>query len=585
MKFQNLAEVTEYLGKFIPLVSEVTGKDITIERMRPIMKVLGNPEKRLKVIHIAGTSGKTSTTYYISSLLVATGKKVGTTVSPHIDKITERVQINGRPIEDLEFCNNVAIFADIIEKSGLVPTYFEFLIAFAYWYFAREKVDYAVVETGFGGLEDSTNIAENPSKVCVITDIGYDHMQILGNTLPEIAFQKAGIIHQGNQVFMFRQAPNITSVFQKRVKEKNGKLEFVKLANSELTKNMPEFQKRNWQLAYSTFKYIARRDDLKALDHDALIASTNVKIPARMDITNVGVKNVVMDGAHNGQKMESFIKAFKKKFGDIKVPVLLSLKRGKEHADVLPQIKSIASELIITSFSLVQDTVLHSTDLNELRKAANDFGIKKVRVIKNQDEALDYIMTTESGTVVITGSFYLISQLRGAHPELRSRRVKLVAAIDGERGIAKSRKGTPGYIPWREKVPADQKHFRELIKDGPVVMGFNTYKANMRKPFGRGINIVFSKSALKNSTHIKFIKNAEKFFKNNVEDIWVIGGGQIFELALPYATELHLTRVEGTYGCDVFFPEFEKKFALISQGPVIEENGVRFRFQTWNRKA
>ena len=585
MRFNNLAEVTKYLEKYIPLVSEVTGKNITIERMRPIMKALGNPEKRLKVIHVAGTSGKTSTTYYITALLAATGKKIGTTVSPHIDKITERVQINGQLISDSDFCDNVAIIAELIEKTDLKPTYFEFLIAFAYWYFEKVKVDYAVVETGFGGLEDSTNIAEEANKVCVITDIGYDHMHILGNTLPEIAAQKAGIIHTGNQTFMFEQAPEITGVFEKRAENEGAKLEFVTMKSSDLTKGLPDFQKRNWQLAHEVFEYLRNRDKLKSLGTQELIATTLVNIPARMDISNIKGKKVVMDGAHNGQKMATFVRDFKSKFGPQKVPVLLSLKRGKEHADVLPEIKTMASELVLTSYSLVQDTALHSTDLQELAAAAKTYGITDVKIIENQNDAYKYLLSRNSDILVVTGSFYLISQLRGNHPELKSHKVKLIAAIDEQNGIAKTKAGTPGFIPWRENIPGDQTHFRTLIKDGPVAMGWNTYLANNSKPFGQGKNFVFSNKAQKTSLGVAVVNEADKFLAENLEDIWVIGGGKIFELALPYAAELNLTRVVGDFGCDVFFPKFEEDYILANEQAPVEENGVKYQFQTWVRKV
>ncbi len=198
MNIRSIQEAEAALLPYVPLVAELTGKDTTLDRIVPLMKLLGDPQDKLKIIHLAGTSGKTSTAYYMSALLQATGKKVGLTVSPHIDTIAERVQIDGLPLPETEFCRELGIFLDIVEFAEAPPSYFELLYAFALWVFERQQVDYAVVETGMGGLYDATNVASRPDKVCVITDIGFDHTHILGKTLPEIAAQKVGIVHDHN---------------------------------------------------------------------------------------------------------------------------------------------------------------------------------------------------------------------------------------------------------------------------------------------------------------------------------------------------------------------------------------------------
>lgn len=142
-QIRNLQEIEAELAKYVPLVKETAAKNITLDRMRPLMTAVGNPQKRLKIIHIAGTSGKTSTAYYISSLLTAAGKKTGLTVSPHVDSVLERVQIDTKILTEKEFASALSEFMTLVENSKLQPTYFELLVAFAYWYFEKTGVDYA----------------------------------------------------------------------------------------------------------------------------------------------------------------------------------------------------------------------------------------------------------------------------------------------------------------------------------------------------------------------------------------------------------------------------------------------------------
>ena len=212
-------DVSTVLRPYVPLVKELTGKDTVFDRILPLMDFLGHPENELRTIHIAGTSGKTSTSYYISSLLTLAGQNVGLTVSPHIDQISERTQINGQPLDETTFCQQLSIFLDLVDQSKIKPSYFELIYSFSIWLFAKLKVDYAVIETGVGGLYDATNIVDREDKVCVITDIGYDHMQLLGNTLSSIAAQKVGIVHKGNELLMYRQSQEVMAVIEDWVRD------------------------------------------------------------------------------------------------------------------------------------------------------------------------------------------------------------------------------------------------------------------------------------------------------------------------------------------------------------------------------
>ncbi len=418
MMIKNMAEAEAELAKYMPRVKELLGKDITLERMQPMLDVLDHPEKQLKIIHVAGTSGKTSTAYYISSLLVQAGQKVGLTVSPHMDSVTERLQINLKPLSEKLFCETLGEFLELIKNIRPEPTYFELIIGLVFWYFAKAKVDYAVIETGLGGLHDATNAARQPDKICVITDIGYDHMHVLGNNLEEIAGQKAGIIHSGNQVFMYKQADVINQVIKKYTRKQNAILStlsnFVSKGREapEDFNKLPLFQQRNWQLARQVYDHLQARDHLPLLSHDELIKSFKVQVPGRMEIIKLRNKTLIMDGAHNEQKMSAFVKSFQTKYPNVRTAILLALKQGKEFQTVLPLLKPICSRLIITSFDVMQDLPTTSISPEKLADSAESLGFIDVSTEPDPLGAYQKLMASTEDTLIITGSFYLLSYIR-----------------------------------------------------------------------------------------------------------------------------------------------------------------------------
>jgi dihydrofolate synthase/folylpolyglutamate synthase len=399
----------------VPLVRELSGKDTTLDRIKPIMAALDNPHEKLRIVHVAGTSGKTSTSYYIAALLGATGKKVGLTVSPHIDSITERVQLNGEPLTDAIFCEKLGQFLETIESAGLQASYFELMYAFAIWVFAQEQVDYAVIETGVGGLHDATNIAGREDKVCVITDIGFDHMRLLGNSLPEIAAQKIGIVHPRNHVFTYRQADEVMNVFEVWIAKQQASLHIIDQAEAgegvAVDQDLPDYQQRNWLLANACFKYLALRDSLPHLASQVLQQTQHIQVPGRMDVREINGKTVVMDGAHNASKMTAFITSFQHKYPDVRPCVLLAFKNDKEYQEILESLSKFASKIIVTTFETSQDLPVISGDpqpiVDELLKLGSD-----AQAISDQHVALQALLEESGDIVVITGSFYLLSQLR-----------------------------------------------------------------------------------------------------------------------------------------------------------------------------
>lgn len=204
-----------------------------------LCKILGNPEKEFRSIHIAGTNGKGSTSHYIASVLQESGYKTGLFTSPHLKDFRERIKINGRMISKKE----VSTFVERHQPdfNTIQPSFFEWTFALASWYFAKEKVDIAVIETGMGGRLDSTNVV-NPI-VTVVTNIGLDHTQFLGSTLSAIAHEKAGIIKPGVPVIIGESHQETAPVFNEFSKKFNSLISFadqqIKVKHSHLTKHHP----------------------------------------------------------------------------------------------------------------------------------------------------------------------------------------------------------------------------------------------------------------------------------------------------------------------------------------------------------
>ncbi|HRT37822.1 MAG TPA: Mur ligase family protein, partial [Caldisericia bacterium] len=216
-------EALEFLGK-----REKRKIKPGLERIERILQNLDNPHKDKKIIHIAGTKGKGSTSTFISNLLISHKFKVGLYTSPHLQSFRERISINKKLIESKYFGEMVYRIKEIYEKDAYFntigePSMFEILTSLAFKYFDDKKVDFIILETGLGGRFDATNIISDPI-VTVITKIDYDHMDILGNTLKEIAFEKAGIIKKERPLVLSKQEKEVLDVILQRANEMYSKV-------------------------------------------------------------------------------------------------------------------------------------------------------------------------------------------------------------------------------------------------------------------------------------------------------------------------------------------------------------------------
>lgn len=221
----NYQQVLDYLYRSLPMFQRMgaTAFKKDLSNTLALCKGLGHPERKIKSIHVAGTNGKGSSSHMLASVLQESGFKVGLYTSPHLKSFTERIKINGKKVSEDFVTDFVNANQELLES--VKPSFFETTVAMAFQCFAEEQVDIAVIEVGLGGRLDSTNVII--PEVSLITNIGFDHMDFLGNTLPEIASEKAGIIKQGVPVVISEKHPETFLVFERIAKEKNSSLVFA----------------------------------------------------------------------------------------------------------------------------------------------------------------------------------------------------------------------------------------------------------------------------------------------------------------------------------------------------------------------
>jgi dihydrofolate synthase/folylpolyglutamate synthase len=319
--------------------------------------------------------------------------------------LTERLQFDGEPVSEEEFCDLFQQFIDAM-GSDFDASYFELLIVFVLWAFAKKGVDYAVVETGLGGLHDGTNVCRRADKVCVITDIGFDHQHVLGATLPEIAAQKAGIIHKGNHAFMYEQASDVMQQIEQRVESVGANLHLVhpEMLTDSL---LPTFQQRNWGLALSAFDYVATRDSLRRLDLHEL-HKTQGEVPGRMQLLRVRDMDFVFDGAHNEQKMRAFVTSFQDRYPNVKVPILLAMKHNKDYVKAIELLEPIALSVYCGGFSASQDMYITSVEPEVLVAACEKAGIKNAQIVRSIEDGIRKLLDLKQKLAIVTGSFYML---------------------------------------------------------------------------------------------------------------------------------------------------------------------------------
>ncbi|TMM29170.1 bifunctional folylpolyglutamate synthase/dihydrofolate synthase [Polaribacter aestuariivivens] len=305
-------------------------KDLT--NILAFSKELNFPEKKFKTIHVGGTNGKGSTSHMLASILQEAGYKVGLYTSPHLKNFTERIRINGKEIPRRKVSSFIKKHKFFLEKQKL--SFFEMTVGLAFDFFAEEKVDIAVVEVGLGGRLDSTNIIT--PEVSVITNIGLDHTQFLGETLPEIAFEKAGIIKNNIPVVIGEEQEEVRQVFVKKAEETKSKIVFAS-KNKGIFKTdlLGEYQQKNSKTAVTAIQQLQNFTISKKNINDGLLnVVKNTNLKGRWQVLQETPK-VICDTAHNKEGLAIVLNQLKKEKYN-KLHIVLGVVSDKKLEDVFP---------------------------------------------------------------------------------------------------------------------------------------------------------------------------------------------------------------------------------------------------------
>lgn len=388
------------------------GSAARLATVRETLGMLGNPQNTIPAIHIAGTSGKGSTAHYAASLLCESGYTVGLAVSPHIHSVTERSQVNGTPLPATAYCSYFSEFTELVTKYEWRLTYLEFLTIFNYWLFAQLRLDYIVIEVGVGGRLDPTNAISRKNTVRVITDIGFDHTDILGNTLPEIAAEKAGIIHTGDRVVMHHQPQEIMDTIAKIAGQVRATLIPVR-SDTIPGSALPAFQQRNWTLACQAVNERLRIDRHSTLPKHALQRSQQITIPGRFEQYIYNGTPVILDVAHNAQKLSALTRGIAAAYPATAPTYVVAFGNNKQAVleSSIAVLTHAAGAIIATNFP-ADTTAWHpcipAATIVESCVAAN---YTHAKVVSDAWQAFEYALQ-RGAPVVVTGSFYLIDGIR-----------------------------------------------------------------------------------------------------------------------------------------------------------------------------
>ncbi len=401
-QFKTYKAAVDFLIHDVPKTSRrVFDDSAAIERNFALMKLFNNPQNQVSSVHAAATSGKGTICYLIDAVLRAHSKRSGLVQSPHVYDIRERIQLNGQIISEKLFQELLVEVLDRAELSKMDISYFETLIAMAYVTFSRNKLDYQIIETGLGGRLDATNVITRSDKVSILGQIGLDHVEILGNTLEKVATEKAGIIQKESHVIALRQDPVVNAVFEKRCKEQNATLEWVE--------GESDYQKTNDAVARKVCQYLASRDGWKY--DGALVESVlqQVFIPGRFEKRHFDEHLVILDGAHNPQKLAALVGRVQRE-GKAPMTVLLSLGDSKDLVSCLKILQPIAKRIIATEyFTKQQDIPVRPVAADAITDACRKLGIESISK-KYPHEAFATALTFAE-PIVATGSFFLVGEL------------------------------------------------------------------------------------------------------------------------------------------------------------------------------
>lgn len=412
------------------------GSNLGLHRTEKILELLGNPHKQLKCIHIGGTNGKGSTTAMLNEILCEAGFKTGMYISPFLEEFEERIQINGEKISKdhlSSIITEVSLAVDEALKLGFEhPTEFEIITCAMFLYFYRQQVDYALIEVGLGGRLDSTNVIT--PILSIITSISYDHMQILGDTLEKIAYEKAGIIKEKVPVVLYPQSDESFKVIENKCVEKSAELisvpencvNFIKvnqgLSGEALQDIIVTTESFKYEISLSllgkhqllncaTVIYAAEQLTLKGVEikrRHIISALSKVKWPGRLEIMS-REPLVVIDGAHNIDGIKKLSESIDSYFSYENLVLVLGILADKQVMEMVETIVPKAKKVIAVTPNSERAEL--AEELAKIIKLYNT----NVEVIKDYSKALEigiaYCDTKD--LLLISGSLYMIGGMRG----------------------------------------------------------------------------------------------------------------------------------------------------------------------------
>ncbi len=333
-----------------------------LSRTRQLLSALGNPERQLKFVHIAGTNGKGSTAACIASCLRESGYRVGLYTSPYINRFNERIQVNGVPISDLALERLVDAIREKAESMADAPTEFEIITAIAFLHFLQQRCDIVVLEVGLGGGLDSTNVISVP-ECAVITALGMDHTRELGPTLADIASAKAGILKGGGSVVYYGGAPEADEVILRSARERRCDLhlvdfdkltmrgcdldrmrfDFDDLKGLELSL-IGSYQPKNAATAITALR-VLRRKGWDVPDQAIRLGLSKVKWPGRFEVLRRDPV-FLLDGAHNAHGMRATVDSLRLHFPGERFVFLLSVMADKDVDEMIYQLVPLARHFV-----------------------------------------------------------------------------------------------------------------------------------------------------------------------------------------------------------------------------------------------
>lgn len=401
------------------------GAEPSLRRIRELLTRLGDPQKGLKFVHIAGTNGKGSCAAMTASVLKAAGCRTGLYTSPYLYHFHERMQINGKMIEDEPLCRCTALVKEQAEKLEEKPTGFELMTAVAMLWFAEEKCDIVVLEVGLGGRFDATNVIDAP-ECSVIMNIGLDHTAILGDTVEKIAAEKAGIIKNGCPCVLYSQEKSVEEVIAARCRELG-----APLVKADFTQLEPVFDSLEGQaFSYKGEMYALSLLGTHQLKNAAVVLETVERLkergwsmaqedvehglyaaswPGRFELCREE-PDFVVDGGHNPQCAETVAENLRHYYPDKKRVLLLGVMRDKDYESLAAILAPCADE-----FVTVTPENPRALPASELAAVLERTG-KPVTVCESVGEAVDTAreLAGEDGMVCATGSLYLAGAVRYA---------------------------------------------------------------------------------------------------------------------------------------------------------------------------